>query len=51
MIYAMIQDVVNDKSVVAFVIGANNEAIVHGENGLPAMVGNMNQLESHVVTI
>lgn len=39
MIYAMIQDMANDKSVVAFVLGANNEAIVHGENGFACYVG------------
>jgi glycosyltransferase involved in cell wall biosynthesis len=39
------------KPVVAYDIGANSEAIVHGKTGLLAKWGNIDQLTSHVRTL
>jgi glycosyltransferase involved in cell wall biosynthesis len=39
------------KPVVAYDVGANSEAIVHGKTGLLAEWGNIDQLTSHVRTL
>jgi glycosyltransferase involved in cell wall biosynthesis len=43
MNYSVIEAMANDKIVVAYDVWANNGAIVHGENGLLAELGNMEQ--------
>ncbi len=48
MSYSVIQAMAAGKPVVAYDVGANREGIVHGENGLLADWGNVNQLSSHV---
>jgi glycosyltransferase involved in cell wall biosynthesis len=48
MSYSVIQAMAYGKPVVAYDIGANSEAIVHGQNGLLANWGNIEQLASHV---
>jgi glycosyltransferase involved in cell wall biosynthesis len=51
MSYSVIQAMAYGKPVVAYDIGANSEAIVHGETGLLAEWGNIEQLSSHVRTL
>jgi glycosyltransferase involved in cell wall biosynthesis len=51
MSYSVIQAMAYGKPVVAYDIGANSEAIVHGQNGLLAKWGNIEQLTSHVRTL
>ena len=48
MSYSVIQAMAAGKPVVAYNVGANSEGIVHGENGLLAEWGNVEQLSSHV---
>jgi glycosyltransferase involved in cell wall biosynthesis len=48
MSYSVIQAMAYGKPIVAYDIGANSEAIVHGQNGLLAKWGNIEQLTSHV---
>lgn len=48
MSYSVIQAMAAGKPCVAYDIGANSEAIVHGQNGLLAEWGNIEQLTSHV---
>ena len=48
MSYAVIQAMAYGKPVVAYDIGANGEGIVHGETGLLADWGNVEQLSSFV---
>jgi glycosyltransferase involved in cell wall biosynthesis len=48
MSYSVIQAMACGKPVVAYNVGANSEGIVHGENGLLAEWGNVEQLSSHV---
>jgi glycosyltransferase involved in cell wall biosynthesis len=48
MSYSVIQAMAHGKPVVAYDIGANSEAIVHGKTGLLAKWGNIDQLTSHV---
>jgi glycosyltransferase involved in cell wall biosynthesis len=48
MSYSVIQAMATGKPIVAYDIGANSEGIVHGENGLLAEWGNIEQLTSHV---
>lgn len=48
MSYSVIQAMATGKPVVAYEIGANSEAIVHGKTGLLAKWGNIDQLTSHV---
>jgi glycosyltransferase involved in cell wall biosynthesis len=48
MSYSVIQAMAHGKPVVAYDVGANSEAIVHGETGLLAEWGNIEQLTSHV---
>ena len=48
MSYSVIQAMAYGKPVVAYDIGANSEAIIHGETGLLADWGNIEQLTSHV---
>jgi len=51
MSYSVIQAMAHGKPVVAYDIGANSEAIVHGKTGLLAEWGNIDQLTSHVRTL
>ena len=51
MSYSVIQAMAHGKPVVAYNVGANNEAIVPGKTGLLATWGNINQLTSHVRTL
>jgi glycosyltransferase involved in cell wall biosynthesis len=51
MSYSVIQAMACGKPVVAYNVGANSEGIVHGENGLLAEWGNVEQLSSHVKTL
>jgi glycosyltransferase involved in cell wall biosynthesis len=51
MSYSVIQAMAYGKPVVAYDIGANREAIAHGQNGLLAKWGNIEQLTSHVRTL
>jgi len=51
MSYSVIQAMAYGKPVVAYNVGANSEGIVHGENGLLAEWGNVEQLSSHVRTL
>ena len=48
MSYSVIQAMATGKPVVAYNVGANSEGIVHGENGLLAEWGNVEQLSSYV---
>ena len=48
MSYAVIQAMAYGKPVVAYDVGANDEGIVHGETGLLADWGNVEQLSLHV---
>ena len=48
MSYSVIQAMATGKPVVAYDVGANSEAIVHGKTGLLAKWGNIDQLTSHV---
>jgi glycosyltransferase involved in cell wall biosynthesis len=48
MSYSVIEAMSHGKPVVAYDIGANNEAIVHGKTGFLAEWGNIDQLTSHV---
>jgi len=48
MSYSVIEAMSHGKPVVAYDIGANSEAIVHGKTGLLAKWGNVDQLTSHV---
>ncbi len=48
MSYSVIEAMAHGKPVVAYDIGANNEAVVHGKTGLLANWGNIDQLTSHV---
>ena len=48
MSYSVIQAMAHGKPVVAYNIGANSEAIVHGKTGLLAKWGDIDQLTSHV---
>jgi len=48
MSYSVIQAMTHGKPVVAYDIGANSEAIVHGKTGLLAKWGNIDQLTSYV---
>jgi glycosyltransferase involved in cell wall biosynthesis len=48
MSYSVIQAMAYGKPVVAYNVGANGEGIVHGENGLLADWGNVEQLSSNV---
>jgi glycosyltransferase involved in cell wall biosynthesis len=48
MSYSVIQAMAHGKPVVAYDVGANNEAIVHGETGLLAKWGDIDLLTSHV---
>jgi glycosyltransferase involved in cell wall biosynthesis len=51
MSYSVIQAMAHGKPVVAYDIGANSEGIIHGETGLLAEWGNIQQLSSHVATL
>jgi glycosyltransferase involved in cell wall biosynthesis len=51
MSYSVIQAMAYGKPVVAYNVGANSEGIVHGENGLLAEWGNVEQLSSYVRTL
>jgi glycosyltransferase involved in cell wall biosynthesis len=51
MSYTVIEAMAHGKPVVAYNIGANKEAIVHGKTGLLAKWGNVDQLSSHVRTL
>jgi glycosyltransferase involved in cell wall biosynthesis len=51
MSYSVIQAMATGKPIVAYDIGANSEGIVHGENGLLAEWGNIEQLTSYVRTL
>ncbi len=51
MSYSVIQAMAYGKPVVAYDIGANSEAIIHGETGLLAEWGNIEQLTSLVRTL
>jgi glycosyltransferase involved in cell wall biosynthesis len=51
MSYSVIQAMAHGKPVVAYDVGANSEAIVHGKTGLLAEWGNIDQLTSHVRTL
>ena len=48
MSYSVIQAMSHGKPVVAYDVGANSEAIVHGKTGLLAKWGDIDQLTSHV---
>ncbi len=48
MSYSVIQAMAHGKPIVAYDVGANSEGIVHGENGLLADWGNIEQLSSCV---
>jgi glycosyltransferase involved in cell wall biosynthesis len=48
MSYSVIQAMAHGKPVVAYDIGANSEAIVHGKTGFLAKWGDIEQLTSHV---
>ena len=48
MSYAVIQAMAYGKPVVAYNVGANDESIVHGETGLLADWGDVDQLSLHV---
>jgi glycosyltransferase involved in cell wall biosynthesis len=51
MSYSVIQAMATGKPIVAYDIGANSEGIIHGQNGLLAEWGNIDQLTSHVRTL
>jgi glycosyltransferase involved in cell wall biosynthesis len=51
MSYSVIQAMASGKPVVAYDVGANSEGIIHGETGLLAEWGNIEQLSSHVRTL
>jgi glycosyltransferase involved in cell wall biosynthesis len=51
MSYSVIQALAYGKPVVAYSVGANSEGIVHGENGLLAQWGDVDQLSSYVRTL
>jgi glycosyltransferase involved in cell wall biosynthesis len=51
MSYSVIQAMAHGKPIVAYDVGANSEAIVHGKTGLLAPWGNIDQLTSHVRTL
>jgi glycosyltransferase involved in cell wall biosynthesis len=48
MSYSVIQAMAHGKPVVAYDVGANSEAVVHGKTGLLAKWGNIDELTSHV---
>jgi glycosyltransferase involved in cell wall biosynthesis len=51
MSYSVIQAMAHGKPVVAYDVGANSEGIIHGETGLLAEWGNIEQLSSHVAAL